>query len=281
VKQEAESLVRATRTLLSLSNNEDVFLAPSVLVALRLLFHEMGVTSVRLSRFEYFDRFHFPRRGTTRTNEPPRRNSATIWSPVSWNGYLQRAPESNGYKVADASHIGAAGFQASWRDQADVIAFDLGKWIAPAASAPNVVAIVTRRPSLRAPAKRAFAGLHLSMVAVRSGRREARWVDPQSVLEMARIVRAQDLTPRALADRHQRNLLLAERIATAAGVSRPTSSILLLPPRAAASIPSWLHAQGCVWELPTGQFRVVCRADEQPISSVGARRASARTNAES
>lgn len=259
-----------------------VFLAPGMLVALRLVFESLAVRSVVLSAGEYFDRACFP---SARVDlvEPDRllshvvrrRPDAVVLSIVTWRG--ERLPVESLFReirarlgakapllVADFCHAGAAGFPRVTAANADIVAGDVTKWITPPQWPDRLAYLWFGGADLRRVAGRVFARFYLA--GVRHGAAlEARWVDPDAVAKIAEWRRSSRVTRRGLLARYATDLKLAKAIVERCGVPAPSAPLVWIASEAGIKrIPQWVRGRGLLWQPPGGGARVMCRSDLAP-----------------
>lgn len=225
------------RTLARIFDADDrLILAPGILVALRLILPALGARSLSFRPGEYYDLGHFP--GFQAGHD------ALIASVVTWKGDLPPLPRTKSLLVADATHIGAAGFPSVRALDADVVVGDSAKWIAPPGFECRVAWLWFSNDALFRRARAAVARLYLATTGTDPSLC-SRWISPADV--RATLARLKGVTRETLAARHARNLDLRERLTGSRG---PTAIAWMR--RAVPGLPSWRRPDG---------VRVLCRAD--------------------
>lgn len=273
-------------------NAGEAILAPGALVALRLLFHHRGASTILLSDREYYAAGHFPDLEVhvapfEDMGEAVRRFSpdAVVASLVSWRGQVgdveglcrslretasgrspasdernrSGPPDPSGRPLVcvDWCHAGAAGFPSAEGLSADVLFGDASKWLIPAAT-PDRVAFLLGGAELTPTLRSCFGGLYRSG----GGRtaREARWISDATLEEVAKRVRGAASDRSRLDARHARNMELARTVAEDNGQSAPDAAILWFPGASASDLDlGALPSPELAWETEAG-VRVLCQA---------------------
>ena len=277
----AANELRATISdLLEVHRSDQIILAPGILVALRVLFAQLGIERILLTNEEYYDESHFPEQTVhiARCEEISelvlqREREAVIASPASWRGVRQPVAElfdsirktmgkGAPLLVADYAHGGSIGFPSVNALGADVVCGDLEKWILPPNWNSRVAFLWFRTDCLFRKAAVAFRPFFLATQAPNVSM-SARWVDPADIVAVSRKLVDLDVTAGQLRERHRADLELAKGLADSLHASRtPETSILWfeeneLDGEAVAD----LEKMGLVWRLPGRGTRVLCRSD--------------------
>lgn len=270
-------ILRATISDILGRDARSAILAPGALVALRLLFHHEGVTSVLLSDREYYAAGHFP---DLEVHVAPFEDlgpaverfspGAVVASLVSWRGEVgeveslcgslrEDSPEGRRPPLIclDWCHAGAAGFPPADGLDADLVFGDVSKWLIPAET-PDRVAFLLAREELEPALRSCFGGLY------RSGgghtAREARWIDDARLKEVAERIRRATTDRARLGERHEKNMELARTVARANGHPDPEAAILWFPDTSAGDLDlGALPSPELAWETDAG-VRVLCQA---------------------
>lgn len=266
-------LHRAISTLLGYETR-GVILAPGVLVALRLFLHHKGARVILLSDREYYGPEHFPGLDVhvapfaelapaSKRLHP----DAVLASVVSWTGQVadperlvrDLAVRHQGHRpmvCLDWCQAGAAGFPPARGLDADLILGDATKWLVPAGIRDRLAFAVGREEGVE-PLLECFAGLYLS--GGYEGRREARWIDPLTLAEVASAITELEADRDRLSGRHAQNMRLARAIAQRNGLDEPESALLWFPGREPGELDlDDLPSQDLVWRIDAG-VRVTCQ----------------------
>jgi len=267
-------VIRATVSGMLGRDAERAILAPGALVALRLLFHHEGVSSVLLSDREYYAAAHFPDLEVHIAPFEDLAPAAERFSPgavvaslVSWRGEVGDVEglcrslgevDVSPLVCLDWCHAGAVGFPEAEGLDADLLFGDVSKWLIPA-RAPDRMAFLLGGEDLDAPLRSCFGGLYRSG----GGRtaREARWIDDARLGEVAERVRDVAIDRDRLRARHEKNMALARTMAHANGQPEPDAAILWFPDASAEALDlTALPSPGLAWETDAG-VRVLCQAE--------------------
>ena len=276
----ANDFRRIISDLLEVRHADRIVLTPGILVALRMLFSELGSTRILLTSEEYYGADHFP--GATVQIAPfeeipqlleKQEFDVLVASPASWRGVRQPVAELFGsirktfgetapLLVADYAHAGSIGFPSAESFAADVVCGDLEKWILPTDWNSRVAFLWFGTQRLFARAAKVFRPFFLatqsSNVPMLS-----RWIDPDDLLAVSTKLAELGTTPAQLQERHHADMKLARELADQLHPAQaPETSILWLEEdEFAGEMVEQLDKLGLVWRVPGRGVRVLCRSD--------------------
>jgi hypothetical protein len=276
----ANDLRTTISDLLEVHHADRIILTPGILVALRILFAQLGIERILLTSEEYYDESHFPeatvhiaRCGEISELVLQHECEAVIASPASWRGVRQPVTElfdsirktmgkGTPLLVADYAHGGSIGFPSVDALGADVICGDLDKWILPPNWNSRVAFLWFRTDCLFREAAVAFRPFFLATQAPNVSM-SARWVDPTDIVAVSRMLVDLDVTAGQLRERHRADLEFARGLASRLHAPRtPETSILWFEENELdGEAVEDLEKMGLVWRLPGRGTRVLCRSD--------------------
>lgn len=255
-----------------------IILTPSSLVALRLIFAALNVQKLLMTKEEYYTPSHFP--GIATSVVPTRelahtlnssQTDAAIMSVVTWQGRrldIETIFSGDGahrgrkspLRIADGSHIGAAGWPSAEQLNADIVFGDPARWIARPVSKQNLGFIWLRSKALWKQLVPFFAPFYLALETP-TRLRQSRWIDPKLVHRTAKYFAALRLNRTSLCRRHIKNMSLASTLAQTLGIPAPNTAIVWLPRRKDHKALQPFRRSGLLWAPSSGGTRVMCWAD--------------------
>ena len=285
---EAAAELRLTiSNLFCIPEPERVVLSPSILVALDRILSSLGANTIGVTRYEYYDAYHFPNSSVIQFDVDGIVEQINVAVPnallvslVSWLGEVmpvdmifrdirQALGESSPILIADCAHAGAIGFPRFDTIDADIVCGDICKWITPPDWQRNLAFLWFRNDFMWEEAKKVFRPFYLATEQERK-HLLARWIDPNEVRTVVSWLKEQRLDRDTLRRRHQRNMALANKLALQLGIAKaPTSSILYVKHEDKDNVfLRELEHSGLAWTPPGGGFRILCRSEAQPALSL-------------
>lgn len=279
----ASSLRDTISEIFDLNQPNQIVLTPGILLGLNILLGGLSVNSITVSRYEYYDDYHFPNNQIHSFDfenfiEHVRQYSpdVAIVSLVSWRG--KPLPLNNAFRqiraalgkhapllIADCAHAGAIGFPSMNEIEADIICGDICKWVTPSDWQRNLAFLWFRDRVLWEKAAQTFRPYYLATSQERT-HLLARWIDPYEVKTVVSWLKERRLDRSRLLQRSQHNMDLARQLSRRLGLSEPPeSSILWIDDESNSNILlDELEQNGLAWKPPDGGLRILCRAEEQP-----------------
>jgi hypothetical protein len=276
----ANDFRRIISDLLEVRHADRIVLTPGILVALRMLFSQLGSKRILLTSEEYYGADHFPGAAVQIApfEEIPQllekqEFDVLVASPASWRGVRQPVAELFGsirktfaetapLLVADYAHAGSIGFPSAESLAADVVCGDLEKWILPTDWNSRVAFLWFGTQRLFARAAKVFRPFFLATQSSNLSML-ARWIDPGDLLAVSTKLAELGVTPAKLRERHHADMKLARELADQLHpLKAPETSILWLEEdELAGEMIEHLDKLGLVWRVPGRGVRVLCRSD--------------------
>ncbi len=274
----ADCLRAQLATVLGVPFEDRFIFTPSILAGVRILAPCLGVRRLVLTTAEYYDTAHFPGLDCHLADFSDLIQAVKVTKPemvlasvVTWKGDLlpigemfRSIRQSLGREcpllVADGSHVGAAGFPRLDSLCADIVCGDGSKWLLAPSKRLNVGFLWSQSVQVFSRLRPVFAPFFLAVKGA-SSEPSSRWIPPDHIVALQRFLSRKRLSRTKLNLLHQRNMELANDLASRSDLCvAPKTSILWFPKGTISRLPRELADQGLVWEFSDGT-RVMCRAD--------------------